>query len=182
MSLEAYALREIAAIVLVHGEKQLGGYELPYDICMEIAARNRANPRQAVRCLTERLTAYFFEQSRKDGWNYEGLDPNGISIAIGQAMTLDSVCAYFDEQGIDGNGIDRPSLRLLETLADRGAMARESLMQACRMTNDRDFVIIWEYLMRLGLVEVATGGRSVTELGRTYLLNPGSLDLRDKIA
>lgn len=180
VSLSAYTLEELAAIVLLHGRDHLGGYELPREICIEIAARNRANPRQSVRCLTDSLVAHFFERLINEGWDHQGVSQEEIKLSIGQSMTLEAVCAYFDNQGIDRNGIDRLALKMLKTLHDRGSLPQESLMKACGISNNRDFVATWEYCQRLGLVEVA-GGRSLTTLGHTYVINSGALDLRDRI-
>ncbi len=180
VSLSAYSLEELAAIVLLHGRDHLGGYELPREICIEVAARNRANPRQSVRCLTDSLVAHFFDRLSREGREFQGLEKDEIRLAIGQAMSLEAVCAYFDKQGIDRNGIDRLALKMLKTLHERGSLPQESLMKACGISNNRDFVATWEYCQRLGLVEVA-GGRGLTDLGHTYVLNPGSIDLRDRI-
>ena len=180
VSLSAYSLEELAAIVLLHGRDHLGGYELPREICIEVAARNRANPRQSVRCLTDSLVAHFFERLSREGLEFQGLEKDEIRLAIGQAMSLEAVCAYFDKQGIDRNGIDRLALKMLKTLHERGSLPQDSLMKACGISNNRDFVVTWEYCQRLGLVEVA-GGRDLTDLGHAYVLNPGSIDLRDRI-
>jgi Holliday junction resolvasome RuvABC ATP-dependent DNA helicase subunit len=65
IELRPYTLEELASIVCVHGQSYLDGYVLSRDICMEIAARCRCSPREAVRCLRHEIRQDFF--ARLDG-------------------------------------------------------------------------------------------------------------------
>ncbi len=57
-----YSLTELAGIIWLHGRKLFGGFELAREICVEVAARNRCNPRRAVRSLENDLLAQFYSQ------------------------------------------------------------------------------------------------------------------------
>lgn len=179
--LSPYSLKELAAIVLLHGKNIFGGYEIAEEICIEIAARNQASPRQSVRYLEYQLKAYFFSKLVEDGLKVEDYERSEIPQMIGQVMSLEEVCGYFERQGIDRNGIGKPELRMLKILKEREPIAAKPLMQACGISNERDFTFAWEYTERLGLVKIVSGGRALTQLGRDYLLNPGSIDLRSRI-
>ena len=43
--LRNYTLDELSGILWLHGKKELEEYSLPYDVCFEISARTRAQPR-----------------------------------------------------------------------------------------------------------------------------------------
>jgi len=94
-------------------------------------------------------------------------------------MDLDAVAAFFDEQGIDRNGLDNTARNYLNYLNQHGATAEERLRQGLGVLNRGDFVIVDEYLQRLGLVTVR-GGRTLTREGRRYL--ESQPDLRHRIS
>ncbi|MEN6462931.1 MAG: ATP-binding protein, partial [Syntrophomonas sp.] len=98
--LDHYSLHELAGIVWLHGKRCLDDYELPKEICVEIAARMRANPRKAVRSLENNLRPHFFTMLVKQQLN----DPTYRKI--GEAMSVELVAKYYDDQGVDFNGID----------------------------------------------------------------------------
>jgi Holliday junction resolvasome RuvABC ATP-dependent DNA helicase subunit len=169
--LRNYTLEELAGIVFVHATRQLEGYSLTKEACMEIAARTRAQPRVAVRMI-DQLIPHFYAEVRGSGSS-----PN--RQRIGEAMTVEAVAAYFDNQGIDANGLDITARNFLSYLDRHGANAEERIRQGLGISNRNDFVEVDEYLQRLGLVMVR-GGRSLTAEGRRYLRQP--FDLRHRIA
>ena len=172
--LRPYTLYELAGIVWWHGRECLDGYELPHEVCYEIAARMRCNPRRAVRSLREALRPYFYCKQ---------LDSEGRSPTlreIGARMNLEAVQAYYEEQGIDSNGLDNNARNFLQYLYRNGATAEERLKQGLGITNRGDFNEIDEYLHRLGLIEITAGGRSLTKQGRRYMST--DISLRDRIS
>jgi Holliday junction resolvasome RuvABC ATP-dependent DNA helicase subunit len=172
--LRSYTLEEMAGIIWLHGKKQLNEHELPREICLEIAARMRCNPRRAVRCLSERLIPYFHSQTHRDD---EKLNVKRLARAI----THEAVCRYFDEQGIDLNGLDGVAKNYLNYLARNGATPEERLRQGLGITNRGDFIEVDEFLsQRLGLVTISSAGRTLSPQGRKYLSAP--FDLRERIS
>lgn len=172
--LRNYTLEELAGIVWLRGQEPLHGRQLSRDVCLEIAARTRCRPREAVNCLTERLIPYFHSLTHQPD---ETLNVDRIAAAI----TSEAVAAYFDARGIDINGIDVMAHNYLQHLASSGAQAEERLRQALGVSNRSDFIEVDEYLtIRLGLVAVTSAGRSLTADGRKYVKSP--FDLRHKIS
>lgn len=174
--LRSYTLEEMAGIIWLHGKEKenLNGHELPREVCLEIAARVRCNPRRAVRCLTARLLPYFHSQTHRED---EKLDVKRLA----QAITHEAVCRYFDEQGIDLNGLDVVAKNYLNHLARNGATPEDRLRQGLGITNRGDFIEVDEFLsQRLGLVTISSAGRALSSQGRKYLNAP--FDLRDRIS
>jgi len=171
--LRNYTLDEMAGILWKHGLDILEGFELRREVCLEIAARVRCRPREAVRMLTEHLIQHFHGLARESG-------RQASRRLIGESMTLENVAAFFDAQGIDPNGIDSVGKNYLLYLHRNGATAEERLRQALGIPNRNDFIEIDEYLQRLGLVTIQ-GGRTLTTQGRRYV-QTGPLDLRARIA
>lgn len=60
--LASYLLDELAGIICFHARKLFGGYELPREVCIEVAARSRCNPRRAVRSLENDLLSEFYSK------------------------------------------------------------------------------------------------------------------------
>lgn len=172
--LRSYTLEEMAGIIWLHGRENLNDHELPREVCLEIAARMRCNPRRAVRCLTERLLPYFHSQTHRDD---EKLDVTRLALA----MTHEGVCHYFEEQGIDLNGLDVLAKNYLTYLACNGATPEERLRQGLGISNRGDFIEVDEFLsQRLGLVTISSAGRALSAQGRKYLSAP--LDLRNRVS
>jgi Holliday junction resolvasome RuvABC ATP-dependent DNA helicase subunit len=172
--LRSYTLDEMAGIIWLHGRENLNGHELPREVCLEVAARLRCNPRRAVRCLTERLLPYFHSETHRDD---EKLEVKRLA----RAMTHTAVCKYFDEQGIDLNGLDVVAKNYLAHLARNGATPEERLRQGLGISNRGDFIEVDEFLsQRLGLVTISSAGRALSAQGRKYLTAP--IDLRDRIS
>jgi holliday junction DNA helicase RuvB len=170
--LRNYTLHELAGILWMHGQRELDGFSLPNDVCLEVAARTRAQPRVAVRMLTNQLIPHFYA-------NVRGAGGSPSRHRIGEAMTAESVAAYFESQGIDANGLDVTARNFLSYLDQHGATAEERLRQGLGISNRGDFVEVDEYLQRLGLVMVR-GGRTLTREGRRY--NGTIFDLRSRIS
>lgn len=170
--LRNYTLDELAGILWLHGQRELDGYSLPREICLEIAARTRALPRVAVRMLTNQLVPHFHALIRGGG-------DAPSRRRIGEAMTVESVAAYFENQGVDLNGLDVTARNFLAYLSCHGATAEERLRQGLGISNRGDFVEVDEYLQRLNLVTVK-GGRSLTRDGRRYV--EAAFDLRRRIS
>ncbi len=158
--LRNYTLDELAGILWLHGLRELDGYSLPYEVCKEVAARTRAQPRVAVRMLTNQLIPHFYAAVR-------GTGGSPSRHLIGEAMTVASVAGYFEDQGIDASGLDITARNYLAYLTSHGATAEERLRQGLGISNRGDFVEVDEYLQRLGLVTVR-GGRTLTKDGRRY--------------
>jgi len=171
--LRPYTLSELAGIVWWHGKQNLEGHELSREVCYEIAARMRCQPRRAVRALTQMLIPNFFQSTHKKGEkiNYQ---------RIASAITQPAVAEWFDGQGTDLNGLDGLARNYLGHLARNGATSGERLRQALGITNRNDFIEVDEYLVRLGLVTVSPAGRSLKRDGSRYLKTP--FDLRDRIS
>lgn len=153
--LRPYTLHELAGIVWLHGRECLDNYELPQDVCYEIAARMRCNPRRAVRSLEKVLRPYFARTL-----NFAPL------YDIGRGMTLEAVCEFYDDQEIDSNGLDNIAQNFLRYLYQNGATSEERLRAGLGITNKNDFTEVDEYLQRLRLVEMTAGGRTLTREGR----------------
>lgn len=171
--LRPYTLHELAGIVWLHGKLNLNDFELPREVCYEIAARMRCQPRRAVRALTQTLIPHFHGLTHQAGEraNYS---------RIGAALTPEAVATWFDAQGVDLNGLDTAARNYLAYLRRSGATSGERLQQALGITNRPDFIEIDEFLVRLGLVTVSAAGRSLTREGTRYLAQP--LDLRHRIS
>lgn len=131
----------------------------------------RCRPRDAVRMLGQ-LVPHFHAQVREAG-------EQPSRRRIGEGMTVALVAEFFDQQGIDANGLDDVSRNYLFYLQHNGATPEDRLKQALGVPNRQDFIEIDEYLMRLGLVTIS-GGRALTPAGRRYLQAPS--DLRSRIA
>ena len=170
--LRNYTLDELAGILWLHGQRELDGFALPREVCFEIAARTRAQPRVAVRMLTNQLVPHFYASVRESN-----ATPN--RHRIGECMTVESVADYFESQGVDFNGLDSIARNSISYLGRHGATAEERLRQGIGISNRGDFVEADEYLQRLGLVTVR-GGRTLTAEGRRYLNTPS--DLRHRIS
>jgi Holliday junction resolvasome RuvABC ATP-dependent DNA helicase subunit len=120
------------------------------------------------------LLAQFYSQlpaSRREQKNAER--------AAAELMTRETVAAYYDEHGIDLNGLDDQARRSLDYLKRHGTTAEDRLCRGLRISNRADFVELIEYLTRLGLVATGHGGRSLSATGRSYLAQPA--DLRSRI-
>ena len=63
--LRDYTLDELAGILWLHGREELDGFALPREVCVEVAARTRARPRDAVRMLTNQMIPHFHAQVAK---------------------------------------------------------------------------------------------------------------------
>jgi Holliday junction DNA helicase RuvB len=172
VQLRNYTLNELAGILWLHGQKELEGFSLPQEVCIEIAARTKALPRVAVRMLTNQLIPHFYAVIRGQGG-----DPS--RHLIGQAMTTESVGEFFERQGIDMNGLDTTARNFLIYLDRSGATAEERIRQGLGISNKGDFVEVDEYLQRLGLITVR-GGRTLTREGRKYLQS--TTNLRNRIS
>lgn len=172
--LRPYTLHELAGIIWLHGKEALSGYQLPKDVCYEIAARMRCQPRRAVRELTQVLIPYFFSVTH--GPNDDSAD----FTRIAQAMTLEAVAKQLEAEGYDINGLDSQALSYLRYLGRNGATSSERLAQGLGISNHSDFLQVDEYLIRLGLIEVSAAGRNLTSSGRRYLDKP--FNLRERIS
>jgi Holliday junction resolvasome RuvABC ATP-dependent DNA helicase subunit len=171
IELRPYTLEELASIVCVHGQSHLDGYVLSRDVCLEIAARCRCSPREAVRCLRHEIRQDFFarlpEKKKKD------------RKALGESITLAGIKEFFDRRQVDSNGIDERGRRYLEFLHRHDMGSEERLKKFLQIADKDDFSTLDEYLIRLGLVTIQ-GGRVLTADGRRYMVQP--IDLRARIS
>jgi Holliday junction resolvasome RuvABC ATP-dependent DNA helicase subunit len=175
-TLRSYSLNEIAGIIWLHAKSELGEVELSREACIEIGARMQCQPRQSVNKLVP-LMARFYATTEQE----LGREPSPEEVA--QRITAASVARWFqEEEGIDANGLGRLHRDFLATLKTRGAASEEDLKRTLGISNKGDFVEVWEYLRRLGLVQTGPGGRSLTQEGRRYLTSGGAMDLRDRIS
>lgn len=171
--LRPYTLNEVAGIVWLHGKSLLSNVELPQEVCLEIAARTRCNPRRAVRTLQHGLIPHVFSISHADS---KKIDYKKLS----KAFTHDVVINWFEDQKIDQNGLGPLERNFLVYLKRNGATSQQSLQQGLGISNVQDFNEINEYLRRLGLIAITPGGRNLTKEGRSYIEKP--IDLRDRIS
>ncbi len=176
-SLRPYNLHELAGIVWLHGKDCLDGAELTKEACYEIAARVRCNPRRAVRELGEVLRPHFFHQAM----NKQGDNTPSLRQLAG-LITRENIAAFYEEQGIDFNGLDDAARRYLSYLKQHGAASEATLSQGLGLPHRRDFVEVSEYLTRLGLIEISSGGRRLTREGARYLNSNPPPDLRKRIS
>jgi Holliday junction resolvasome RuvABC ATP-dependent DNA helicase subunit len=116
--LRPYTLDEMAGILWLHGQQNLDGFELPREVCIEVAARMRCNPRRAVRALTQSLIPHFHERTHADTAAFD-------LRRIAEAMTQPEVAGYFDAIGIDMNGLDSVAQNYLAHLGRNGATSEE---------------------------------------------------------
>jgi Holliday junction resolvasome RuvABC ATP-dependent DNA helicase subunit len=171
IELRPYTLEELASIVCVHGQAYLNGYVLPRDVCLEIAARCRCSPREAVRCLRHEIRQDFFAHLPE----YKKKTPT----ALGESITLVGIKEFFNRKQVDSNGIDERGRRYLEYLHRHDLGSEERLKKFLQIADKDDFTTLDEYLIRLGLVTIQ-GGRVLTPEGRRYLIQP--FDLRSRIS
>lgn len=175
-TLRPYSLHELAGIVWLHSRDKLGGTALHQDVCVEVAARMQCKPRPSVNIL-DRLISHFYGLVETE----LGRVPSREDVA--ERVTQDTVAHWFEDTlGIDFNGLNRLAISYLKLLQTRGSAPEEEVRRALSISNRGDFVDISEYLTRLGLIKVGTGGRSLTSEGRRYLTSPKMLNLRDRIS
>lgn len=169
--LRPYTLNEIAGIVWLHGKES--NYDLSQEVCLEIAARTRCNPRRAVRTLQNGLIPHIFSIA----------DPGSKKIdykKLSKAFTRDVVASWFEDQKIDINGLEPLERNFLLYIKKNGTSPQQRLQHGLGISNVQDFNETNEYLVRLGLITVSSGGRTLTKDGRSYLEKP--FDLRDRIS
>jgi Holliday junction resolvasome RuvABC ATP-dependent DNA helicase subunit len=169
-----YSLDELAGIVWFQGKKLFQGADLQRDVCVEVAARNRCNPRRAVRSLENDLLAFFYSKLPPSRRQKKAALHEVVSL-----MTTSAVAGFYESQGIDLNGLDESAKRLLDYVKQQGPVSEERICKGLRISNRSDFVELIEYLTRLGLVATGHGGRSLTSLGRKYIAE--TPNLRSKI-
>lgn len=162
--LSEYHLEDLAAILCHHGMQHLGGHVLAPEVCTEIAARVRCNPRRAVRLLRDELIPHAF--ATVCGGRIRDL------VAVGRAIDLTLVHAFFDERQVDANGIDSLQRSYLTFVGTNGPVAEKRLCAALQITNTGDLSEIESYLQRLGLIEITSRGRQLSTDGREYLEKP----------
>ena len=174
--LRSYTLEEMAGIVWLHSTEKLGQPGLARETCIEIAARMQCSPRPSVNILEPLISSFYGVAERE-------LEKTPSKVEVATRMTAVSVAAWFEEvHGVDRNGVGPDHLAYLTLLRTRGAAAEEEIRRALGISNRADFVIVSEYLTRLGLVKVGPGGRSLTSDGRRYLSAASPPDLRDRIS
>ena len=171
--LRPYSLEEMAGIVWMHARERLGA-DLSRDVCIEISARMQCSPRPTVRIL-EPLEASIYARLA------EGLDRSPTKAEVAAGMDFDTVSSWFDDKGIDQNGLSGQHRKVLDVLSDRGSASEDDLKRTLGITNRGDFIELTEFLTRLGLMQVNTGGRSLTREGRRYAKH-GAFDLRSRIS
>jgi Holliday junction resolvasome RuvABC ATP-dependent DNA helicase subunit len=174
--LRPYTLHELAGILWLHGKDCLDGAELSREACYEIAARNQCNPRRSVRQLTNTLVQHFFSRALAAGKEKPSLRETATW------MTGENIARFYDQQGIDANGLDDLARRFLNTLKRQGASSEPTLRQSLGLAHPRDFVEVAEYLVRLGLIETSSAGRRLTRQGEKYLRAEVPPDLRSRIS
>lgn len=175
--LRPYTLHELAGIIWLHGRQCLDEAELQMEACYEIAARARCNPRKSIRDLTEVLRPHFFNRVMQ---NAGGAPPSLRDVA--KLMTPERIAEFYDNQGVDMNGLDNLARRFLTYLRQHGTASEATLKQALGLTHRQDFVEVAEYLVRLGLIETSSAGRRLTRDGTRYMSASTPRDLRDRIS
>lgn len=173
IQLAPYSLEELAGIIWLHARKLFGGFELSREICLEVAARNRCNPRRAVRSLENDLLADFYSRLASPRRREKNAER-----AAAELMTSESVGAYYDSHGVDMNGLDALAHDTLKYLRKQGPTPEDRLSRGLRITNRGDFNELVEYLTRLGLLTTGHAGRALTAAGKRYLDAPANLRTR----
>jgi len=97
-------------------------------------------------------------------------------------LDRDHIARFYDEQGIDPNGLDDIAMRFLRYLKQQGTASEPTLRQALGLAHPQDFVEIAEYLVRLGLIETSSAGRRLSRQGERYLKADSPPDLRNRIS
>lgn len=101
---------------------------------------------------------------------------------VAALMTPENIAEFYETQGVDFNGLDNLALRYLRYLRQHGPASEATLSQALGLTHKQDSVEISEYLIRLGLIEISSGGRRLTREGTKYLNSNPPPDLRSRIS
>lgn len=174
--LRPYTLHELAGIIWLHGKQEMDAAELSKEVCYEIAARTQCNPRRAVRDLTQVLIPHFYSrvhQSKRGEPNYS---------EVAGLMTAEAIGAFYEQQGVDFNGLDNVAQRFMTYLKQHGSASEATLKRALALPHQNDFVEVAEYLVRLGLVETSSGGRRLTRDGQRYSKESPKPDLRMRIS
>jgi len=172
--LRPYTLHELAGIIWLHGKSALEGAELSKDACYEIAARCRCNPRRSVRDLTETLIPHFYSRMHRS------IEEEAIHAHIAEIMSAEYIAEFYEQQGIDFNGLDNLANRFLTYLRSHGSASEATL--ALGISHPNDFLEVAEYLSRLGLIETSPAGRRLTKEGLRYLKEDPRPDLRVRIS
>lgn len=175
-TLRPYTLEETAGIVWLRARGMLDGADLSRATCLEIAARMQCSPRPSVQVLNQLVANFYALAERESG----GAVPTRADVA--RRMDVDDVGRWFsDTMKVDANGIGPLHREMLVVLSRRGAVSEDELRRSLGISNRGDFVEIAEYVTRLGLIKVGTGGRSLSGDGRRYVLEGDRMDLRDRI-
>ncbi len=175
-TLRAYTLEETAGIVWLRGRGLLDEADLPREACLEIAARMQCGPRPSVQILGP-LRAHFYSLAEAES----GGEPPSRQTVASRMNAVDVGRWFSDTMQIDANGLGPIHRDLLGILASRGAVSEDELRRSLAISNKADFIEVSEYLTRLGLMRVGTGGRALTRDGRRYVLQGAAMDLRDRI-
>lgn len=171
--LRPFTLDEISGMIWLRGKELLNNEELPKEICYEIAARTQGTPRIALRKLEHNIIPYVFSLSPEEQLSID-------YKKLAEAISMDVIVKWFENQNIDQNGLGDKEYNFLRYLKRHGATSQSSLQYGLGISNAQDFAEIDEYLRRLGLIRLTTGGRNLTQDGRSYLEKP--IDLRDRIS
>jgi Holliday junction DNA helicase RuvB len=171
--LRPFTLDEIAGMIWLRGKNLLNNEELSKKVCYEIAARTQGTPRIALRKLEHNIIPYIFSISEQ---NQSPIDYKKLA----EAISMDLVINWFENQKIDQNGLGEKEYNFLRYLKRNGATSQSSLQHGLGISNLQDFAEIDEYLRRLGLIQLTPGGRNLTKEGRSYLEKP--VDLRSRIS
>ncbi len=120
------------------------------DIYRRIAVAGRLNPRKANRMARD------FEKV----------------VASGETATLETLEKRLSSSyRIDADGLNAKDRELLTVLSEDGdgKMGKGALSNRLRVNEQELMEDIEPYLMRLGLIEMARGGRAITDKGREYM-------------
>ena len=174
--LRPYTLHELAGIIWLHAKREMNGTEISKEACYEIAARNQCNPRRSVRDLTQVLIPHFYSKVSRSSGGEAGYE------SVAAIMTAGAIGDFYDQQGVDCNGLDNVAQRFLKYLKQHGSASEATLRKALALPHANDFVEVAEYLTRLRLIETGPGGRRLTRDGSIYLRENPPPDLRDRIS
>jgi Holliday junction resolvasome RuvABC ATP-dependent DNA helicase subunit len=155
--LPPYTPDELAGIVNLKGSQMISGLNLNREACLEIAYRLRLSPRRAILSLENQVMAHFIVSSGKTD-----------SASLVEMVTRDTVAAFFDQQGIDRNGLTLRDVNCVKILAADSPVPRDRLSVRLKITNQHEYSELVEYLTRLGLITVDSKGVAITKLGKTY--------------
>ncbi len=146
------------------------------DVCLKVAERCRNNPRVAnnmVKRISDKALVWYAEEHniREKGLFSDAEKIRKLNISI----TEEIISKFFDENGIDKNGLEPGDRQLLEIMIKKFGGGPVGLNTLSRAMNEAENVISQNYeayLIKRGMMKVEREGRVVMPAGYTALNMP----------